>query len=55
MSLMDVLAPPANPWLREILKHKATIPPGVRVVRFSEEDEDRLGSMREAAPANTVC
>lgn len=55
MSLMDVLTPPANPWLREILKPKATMPPGVRVVRFSEEDDEGLGSMREDSLAKPVC
>jgi hypothetical protein len=39
-SLMDVLAPPVNPWLRTILNGKtADLPTGVRLVRFESEDD----------------
>lgn len=39
-SLMDVLAPPINPWLRTILSGKAAdLPTGVRIVRFENEDD----------------
>lgn len=40
MSLMDVLAPPGNDWLRELSRRKADLPAGVRIVRFSETDDD---------------
>ena len=47
MSLMDVLAPPGNDWLRELSRRKSDLPAGVRVVRFSEAD-DELGEDGEA-------
>ena len=47
MSLMDVLAPPGNDWLRELSRRKSDLPAGVRVVRFSEADDD-LGEDGEA-------
>ena len=47
MSLMDVLAPPGNDWLRELCRRKSDLPAGVRIVRFSEADDD-LGEDGEA-------
>lgn len=45
-SLIDIISPPANPWLQTILNGKAeTIPAWVQVVRFSDKEED------ESAPA----
>ena len=39
--LIDVLSPPANPWLQTILNSKSgDIPPWVHVVRFDEKDEE---------------
>jgi hypothetical protein len=40
MSLMDILTPPGNPWLADIARRKADLPVGVRIVRFSEADDD---------------
>ena len=40
MSLMDVLAPPGNDWLREISRRKTDLPAGVHIVRFSDADDD---------------
>jgi hypothetical protein len=40
MSLLDVLAPPGNDWLRELCRRKSDLPAGVRIVRFSEADDD---------------
>jgi hypothetical protein len=40
MSLIDVLEPPANLWLRKLGRRAAELPVGVRVVRFSENDDD---------------
>ncbi len=40
MSLMDVLAPPGNDWLKEISRRGSELPKGVHVVRFGEGDED---------------
>jgi len=40
-TLIDIISPPANPWLQTILNGKAdSIPPWVQVVRFSDKDED---------------
>ena len=33
MSLMDVLAPPGNDWLRELSRRKSDLPAGVHIVR----------------------
>lgn len=38
-SLIDILEPPANRWLTELSKRRSDLPPGVRVVRFGEEDD----------------
>lgn len=40
MSLMDVLAPPGNKWLKELTRRKADLPAGVHVVRFSDGDDE---------------
>lgn len=40
MSLLDVLIPPGNRWLATLPRSAADLPPGVRVVRFSESDDD---------------
>jgi hypothetical protein len=39
ISLIDVLMPPGNRWLMELSRRKADLPPGVRIVRFSENDD----------------
>jgi hypothetical protein len=40
MSLMDVLAPPGNDWLKELSRRRSDLPQGVHIVRFGEGDED---------------
>lgn len=40
MSLMDVLAPPGNDWLKDLSRRKADLPAGVHVVRFSDNDDE---------------
>lgn len=42
MSLMDVLAPPGNDWLRELSRRHYDLPAGVRIVRFGDVDDDPL-------------
>ncbi len=39
-SLMDVLAPPENRWLKALFGRKADLPAGVHVVRFGSADDD---------------
>lgn len=38
-SLIDILVPPENHWLRDLSKRKANLPAGVRVIRFGEEED----------------
>lgn len=40
MSLMDVIAPPGNDWLRELSRRKSDLPAGVHIVRFSDADDE---------------
>lgn len=40
VSLMDVLAPPGNDWLREISRRRSNLPAGVHIVRFSDGDDE---------------
>jgi hypothetical protein len=40
VSLMDVLAPPGNDWLKEISRRRSDLPAGVHVVRFSDADDE---------------
>jgi hypothetical protein len=40
VSLMDVLVPPGNDWLKEISRRRSELPAGVKVVRFSEAEDD---------------
>lgn len=54
ISLIDVLTPPVNQWLKELSRRKANLPTGVRVVRFSESDEDSIDSSESpAAPVRS--
>lgn len=48
MSLMDVIAPPGNRWLRELSRRKADLPPGVQIVRFNNEDESTAANDEDA-------
>lgn len=43
VSLMDVLAPPGNDWLKEISRRRSDLPAGVHVVRFSDADDELAG------------
>ena len=51
-SLMDVLAPPLNPWLHKILSGRPSdLPDGVRQVRFEgPEDDTDLDDLPAPAP-----
>ena len=49
MSLMDVLAPPGNDWLRELSRRKTDLPAGVQIVRFSAADDDQADDDEGAA------
>ena len=40
LSLLDVLAPPGNDWLKEISRRRTNLPKGVHIVRFGDGDED---------------
>ena len=40
MSLMDVLVPPGNDWLKELSRRKTDLPAGVHIVRFGDNDDD---------------
>jgi hypothetical protein len=39
MSLVDILSPPRNNWLKQLARRKSDLPAGVRVVRFSDYDD----------------
>jgi hypothetical protein len=55
VSLMDVLAPPGNDWLKEISRRRSDLPAGVHVVRFSDADDepaDGWRSRRLESPGN---
>jgi hypothetical protein len=47
MSLIDVLEPPMNLWLRKLGRRSAELPVGVRIVRFSEADDEILADIDE--------
>lgn len=38
-TLIDILEPPRNPWLKKLLSGKGKAPAGVRVVRFEGQDD----------------
>lgn len=40
ISILDVLTPPPNQWLKSLSTRNAVLPDGVRVVRFSEGNDD---------------
>lgn len=40
VSLMDVIAPPGNDWLKEISRRRSELPACVHIVRFGENDEE---------------
>ncbi len=50
-SLLDIIDPPGNPWLKDLQRGKAELPRGVRLVRHSSGDTDsfdRSTALREA-------
>ncbi len=52
MSLVDILSPPRNNWLRQLARRKSDLPACVRVVRFSDYDDDtEVMEAPVAAPA----
>lgn len=53
MSLVDILHPPRNNWLRNLSRRKSNLPAGVRVVRFSdyEDDDPEVAEAVTAVPA----
>lgn len=51
LSLVDVLTPPENHWLKRISRSKANLPTGVRVVRFSDAGDDNSDAPYPAAVA----
>lgn len=52
MSLVDILNPPRNNWLRQLARRKSDLPAGVRVVRFSDYDDDpEVAEAAVATPA----
>jgi hypothetical protein len=52
ISLIDVLMPPGNRWLMELSRRKADLPPGVRIVRFSENDDASEADESEGGAAS---
>ncbi len=40
LTLVDVLNPPGNPWLRQISVARVPLPRGVRVLRNSSDSSD---------------
>lgn len=57
-TLIDIISPPANPWLQSLLKGKArAIPPWVQVVRFGDTEDDEIApsaTPKMLASANTA-
>jgi len=49
LSLIDILTPPANQWLRDLSRCKTNLPAGVRVVRFGDGDDDIYEQQEDAA------
>lgn len=52
ISLIDVLTPPVNQWLRDLVRRKTNLPAGVRVVRFSDESDDITEPVVEVAASS---
>ena len=49
MSLLDVLAPPGNDWLKEISRRRTNLPAGVHIVRFGDGDDELVTDDDRAA------
>ena len=54
LSLIDVLVPPVNPWLKGLTRSKLKLPAGVRIVRFSEEGDEDVLDVAEAEVASVA-
>lgn len=52
ISLIDVLTPPVNQWLRDLVRRKTNLPAGVRVVRFSDDNDDITEPVVEVAASS---
>jgi hypothetical protein len=53
-SLVEILQPPRNNWLRSLSRRKSNPPEGVRIVRFSNGyDDDDLEIAEPAAATGT--
>ena len=44
-SLVEILDPPMNPWLKALFRQKNSLPEGVRVVRFNGEEGDEADDL----------
>lgn len=53
-SLIEILEPPENRWLKDLSKRKASLPHGVRVVRFSDEELEIQEGLPKAASSSAV-
>ncbi len=40
ISLMEILDPPGNPWLRDLTKCKTALPAGIRLLRHAGGEDD---------------
>jgi hypothetical protein len=50
-TMVDVMTPPENPWLKKISAAKVVLPKGVRILRNSSEEsnaKDRHAALRVA-------
>jgi hypothetical protein len=50
VSLIDVLTPPGNRWLKELSRRKSELPAGVRIVRFGAGDDDTADNDEVSTP-----
>ena len=51
LSLIDILNPPANPWLKAISQGNVNLPAGVRVVRLCDDDSGGSPSASLSGPS----
>lgn len=52
-SLIDILFPPVNPWLMQLLRRESMPAEGVRVVRFNTESDDDEGAELATKPSTS--
>ena len=50
-TLLDILDPPGNPWLKDLQRGKAHLPAGVRLMRHSSGDTDTFESSEDLGEA----